>query len=117
MFFIDAAGAFVSIILLALVLPALESFIGMPYRVLYLLAGFAAVLFLFSTFCTIVARTSWRVFLVAIALGNFLYCLVTAAAFFWFRGDLTTLGKTYFTGEIAVIASLAAVEIIYCARR
>lgn len=48
LFLIDAAGAFVSVVLLTLVLPALESYVGMPYRVLYILAAFAVILFLIS---------------------------------------------------------------------
>ena len=117
MFLIDAVGAFVSIILLALILPAIESVIGMPYRVLYLLAMIAAVLFVFSTLCSLFVRDRWRPFLFAVALGNLLYCGITIAAIVWFRGDLTTLGEIYFVGEVVVIASLAMFELNYCVRR
>lgn len=117
MFLIDAVGAFVSIILLALVLPALESVIGMPYRVLYLLAMIAAVLFVFSAFCSLLVRDRWRPFLVAVALSNLLYCVITSAAIVWFRGDLTLFGKFYFVGEVAVIVSLAVFEMLYVGKR
>jgi len=117
MFLIDTMGAFISIVLLALVLPFLESVIGMPYRVLYLLAAFAAPLFLFSTICFFFARERWRILLITVAVGNLLYCFISIAAIFWFKGDLTTIGTAYFVGEVIVIASLAAIELIYSARR
>lgn len=117
MFAIDATGAFVSILLLALLLPTLENFIGMPYRVLYLLAMIAALLFVFSTLCFLLVRDRWRSFLVAVAVGNLLYCVITTAAVIWFRGDLTTFGEVYFVGEIVVIAGLAAFELTYSLRR
>jgi hypothetical protein len=117
MFLIDAAGAFVSIILLALVLPSFESVIGMPYRVLYLLAAFAAPLFVFSSLCWLFARERWRMLLNMVAVGNLLYCLISIAAIFWFKGDLTTLGIVYFVGEVIVISSLASIELIYSASR
>lgn len=116
MFAIDAAGAFVSILLLALVLPTLENFIGMPYRVLYLLAMIAAILFLLSTFFFLTATKRWRPLLLIAALGNLFYCLVTAAAIYWFRGDLTVLGKVYFVAESLVILTLALFEMAYIVR-
>lgn len=117
MFLIDAGGAFISIILLGLVLPSLESVIGMPYRILYLLAALAAPLFIFSSLSWLFARERWRMLLVIVAFGNLLYCAISIAAIVWFKGDLTTLGLAYFAGEIIVIASLAAIELLYAARR
>jgi hypothetical protein len=116
-FLLDAAGAFFSIILLALVLPAIESVIGMPYRVLYMLAGLAGVLLAISTACYIFAGRRWKPLLVAIALGNLAYCLLTAAAIVWFNGDLTTIGKVYFAGEIVIIFSIASFELLYAFRK
>lgn len=117
MFFIDGAGAFASIILLAIVLPSLESAIGMPYRVLYLLAAFAAPLFLFSTFCYLFFPERWKAFLITVAVGNLFYCSISIAAIFWFKGDLTVLGMIYFVAEVIVIAALGAIEILYSIRR
>lgn len=117
MFLIDAVGAFVSVVLLALILPAIESVIGMPYRVLYLLAMIAAILCVFSTFCSMLVRDRWRPFLTVVAIGNLLYCVITGAVIVWFRGDLTLFGEIYFIGEVVVIASLAFFELSYCFRR
>lgn len=116
-FLTDTAGAFVSIILLAVVLPSLESVIGMPYRVLYLLAGFAGILLVTSTAGYLFAGRKWKPLLIAVAVGNLLYCVVTVAAMGWFSGDLTTIGKVYFTCEIAVIVSIAGFELFYAFRK
>jgi hypothetical protein len=117
MFFIDAAGALVSIILLAIVLPPLESVIGMQYRVLYLLAALAAPLFILSTSCYLFFPERWRAFLITVAVGNLFYCFISIAAIFWFKGDLTILGMIYFVAEVTVIAALGTVEILYSIRR
>jgi hypothetical protein len=112
-FLIYAVGAFVSVLLLGLILPAFETVFGMPYRVLYLLACLAGVLFLFSTVCFRFADRRWKPLLVIVALGNISYCLLTAAAIVWFRSDLTNIGLIYFIGEISVILSLAFLELVY----
>ncbi len=116
-FLLDATGALVSIILLAFVLPALQSFIRMPYRVLYLLATLAGMLLATSTACYLFAGRRWKPLLVTVAVGNLAYCLLTAAAFVWFRGDLTILGKAYFAADIAIIFSIAAFELHYVSRK
>ena len=116
-FLLDATGALVSIILLAFVLPALQSFIGMPHRVLYLLAIFAGVLLATSTACYLFAGRKWRPLLVTVAVGNLAYCFLTAASLVWFRGDLTTFGKVYFAVEIAIIISIAVFELRYASRK
>lgn len=116
-FLLDASGALISTILLAVVLPSLESIIGMPYRVLYLLAGLAGMLLAASTFCSIFASRRWKPLLIAVAVGNLFYCVLTAAAIVWFKGDLTTIGKIYFAGELAIIFSIAVGELLYAFRR
>jgi hypothetical protein len=116
-FLMDAVGAMVSVLLLGVILPAFETVFGMPYRVLYLLAGFAGVLFLVSTLCYLFAERRWKPLLVLVASGNLIYCLLTAALLVWFRGDLSTIGLAYFVAEIAVIISLATVELTYAFSR
>ena len=115
-FLIDAVGAFLSILLLAIILPAFESVFGMPYRVLYLLACLAGILFLFSTACFLFAARRWKPFLVIVAVGNIFYCFLTGAAIIWFRSALTNIGLIYFIAEIAVILTLASLEIVYTIR-
>jgi hypothetical protein len=116
-FLIDAVGALISVLLLGVILPAFETIVGMPYRVLYLLAGLAGVLFLLSTICFVFAGRKWKLFLVLVALGNIFYCFLTGAAIVWFQSDLTNIGLVYFIAEIAVILSLASLELVYAFRK
>lgn len=114
---LDAAGAGVSILLLGLILPAFETVFGMPNRILYLLACLAGVLFLFSIVGFLFAAGRWKPFLVIVAVGNNLYCILTVAAIIWFRGNLTNIGMIYFLAEIAIILSIASLELLYTVRK
>lgn len=110
-FLIDGMGALVSAILLGLVLTKLETFFGLPKNVLYVLAGIALLLAVYSisNAFTQPANPSKRLKLIAVA--NLLYCLLTFVLLFIFFPQLTVYDLLYFMGELLIILSLASLEL------
>ena len=84
---IDGIGATLSAFSLGVVLPALEPYVGMPRRVLFVLALVALVYAACSIGSYCLRRNEWRPWLRAISRLNLAYCGVTAALVvaFWTR--------------------------------
>ena len=115
-FLLDAFGAFLTALLLGVILPAFQPFFGMPVTVLYCLAGIAAVFCLYSLGCHFRAGDQWRPLLRAIALANLAYCCLTMGLVVYWWEQLTALGVLYFVGEAGIVLGLAGMELAMVAR-
>jgi hypothetical protein len=110
MFLIDGLGACTSALLLGVVLPAMQRWIGMPTGLLHLLAAIAA-LFAVNALCGYrFAGDHASRWLRVIMLANLLYCLLTGSLVTLYREELTALGTAYFVGEIMIILGLVLAE-------
>ncbi|HKL15550.1 MAG TPA: hypothetical protein VJ915_07930 [Balneolaceae bacterium] len=110
LFLIDAAGAFVTAILLSQVLARYESAFGMPGSVLFVLAGIALVFGVYSVLCHFLVEENTAKFLKVIAAANTMYCILTLGLMMMHASTLTWLGLAYFTGEIIIILMLVRLE-------
>ena len=109
-FLIDGMGALVSAVLLGLVLTRLETFFGLPKNVLYVLAGIALLLAVYSLSNAFMQQINPSRRLKLIAVANLLYCLLTVVLLFIFYPQLTIFDVYYFMGELLIILSLASLE-------
>jgi hypothetical protein len=107
---IDGIGATLSAFSLGVVLPALEPYVGMPRRVLFVLALVALVYAACSIGSYCLRRNEWRPWLRAISRLNLAYCGVTAAPVVAFWTRLMFVGVTYFFLELLLIGTLVVVE-------
>jgi len=111
LFLIDALGAVLSALLLGLVLPLVETFIGVPSQVLYYLAAAALCFAVYSFSCYFLFPKNWSVFMRGIAVINLAYCCVTLGFVIFLHQQITLLGLLYFIGEIIIIVTLAILEL------
>lgn len=109
-FLFDALGALLSALLLGLVLPSLQEYIGMPGSVLYSLAGIACIFLLFSSACYFFVREPWLPFLNIIIGANSVYTIISASLVFFYFQDLTIYGIGYFVLEILVLFGMIGYE-------
>lgn len=109
-FFIDFIGALVSALMLAIVLPYFQSYIGMPTHTLYLLGACAFTFAVFSGSCYFLKPSRWTLALRTIALGNSGYCLASMVFMVIFWPSLTQLGIFYFVSEKFIVLTLVSME-------
>jgi len=109
-FVLDAVGAFLSVLLLGVVLPALYPWLGMPVEVLHWMALWPSVCLLYDVFCLKAADLCKPGWLLGIMVLNTSYCAVTSVLIGVHFEGLTTLGVVYFLAEIPVILGLVAFE-------
>lgn len=116
LFLIDALGAITSAIFLGVVLVKLESYIGMPVNVLYLLAALALLFAVYSLSCYTFTPANWQAYLKLIAWVNLSYCILTLSLVIWNFNALKPLGITYFALEILIIIVLVNIELKHAKR-
>lgn len=87
LFVMDATGALISAVLLGIVLPYFEVYIGMPLLILYVLAGVALALSLYSLGCFLRSSNRWKRYLKGIAVANLIYCAFTAGTVVYFLSN------------------------------
>ena len=109
-FLLDSAGAALSVVLLGVVLPAVQTSIGMPGAVLDALALWATACLVYSFICWRFQDLSDARWLMGIMVANVFYTLLTLALVFVHRNALTTLGLLYFIAELPVIWGLVLFE-------
>jgi hypothetical protein len=107
---IDGIGAILSAFFLGVVTTTLEPYVGMPRRVLFVLALVALAYGAYSIGGYCLRRSEWRSWLRAISGLNLAYCGATAALVVAFWARLTFIGVTYFLLEILLIGFLVVVE-------
>ena len=110
LFIVDAAGAFITIILL-FILYHKQEFIGMPRKAISLFIDIAGVFFLYSIITYFMNPSKWKDYLRIIAVFNVLYCFITIYYIFLNSQTLRLLGWLYFIGEILIILTLSIVEL------
>ncbi len=110
-FLFDGFGAIVSAMMVGVVLVILNEFIGMPVRVLYLMAGLAASYAIYSLSCYFFFPENWRSFMKGIAGLNLLYCLVSIFFVVSHFESLTQLGVAYFVVEKIILILIVRLEV------
>lgn len=109
-FLVDALGAMISV--LSLSIPYfLTPLFGMPKSTLALFMLIAALYATYSGTLYLTKPKKWKPFLSLIAVLNILYCLFTAYHLFKNTNSITIVGYFYFVGEIAIITTLAILEL------
>lgn len=111
LFLVDSIGAFVSAILLFVILSFFEQEFGLPKKTLYLFFGIACIFTIYSIYCFYYIDKQWRLFLRIIAIFNLLYCLLTVLFLVVFFNSVTTVGYLYFFLEIIIVSCLAYIEL------
>jgi hypothetical protein len=109
-FLIDGFGALVSVIILAVLLPAYQALIGMPAHILYLLSLAPAAYFIYDAYCFFRVDHRNPKWLRTIILANSLYCCTTALLVVGYFSEMTIWGVTYFIGELCVILGLVVYQ-------
>lgn len=109
-FLFDGAGAILSVLLLGVILPAVQPWIGMPLQILYVLAAIPVVYAVYSFICYRWANHQNPIWLKVIMGGNALYCVVTLSLVGAYWSEMTRWGVLYFALESLVLLALVAFE-------
>ena len=109
-FMIDALGAALSVLIMSVILPALQSWHGMPTYGLVACGLWAAASFVYSSSCVAWADLTQPRWLRGIMIGNTAYCGLTLCLIVSHLHTLTVLGTLYFLAEIPVILGLVMWE-------
>lgn len=110
MFLTDSAGALLSTIFLFIIAKVFSGF-GMPPTSVYILAGIAFMLYLYSLVCFFFMVERWKPYLALTIAGNILYSVLTIALMVHFSQQLQPLGWAYFVLELVVLYFLVYLEI------
>ncbi len=110
-FLFDALGALLTCTLIGGLLATYQSYIGLPFTWLYILASIAAVFTIYSSCCALFIQKKWSPFLKIIITGNTLYTCLTIALIIIYRQEIKSLGFAYFIGEIFVLAGVIWIEL------
>jgi hypothetical protein len=108
----DAMGALVTSVLVGVILPHFENYIGLSTQVLYFLGGIAFIFFLYSGLSFSFAKTQYHRYLRVIAYANLAYCIVTWLLIFSQWPMVTLLGIGYFVVETLVVLLLVRIELV-----
>ena len=111
-FLLDGFGAFLSAILLAIVIAPNENIFGVPLTTANRLAIPAICFTIYSLGCYTLNPKSWPTYLLIIAIANLLYCCLTIYILFSQSSSTTLLGKAYFIIEIVTILCVVAIELL-----
>lgn len=110
-FLIDGIGAFVSALLLFILLIFFQEETGIPVAVLKILIVVAVCYFCFSMFCYfVIQKTLARRMLKVLIVLNFLYCAASLAVVLFFWNELAVPGKIYLLLEVLVLLFLIHFE-------
>ena len=105
-FWIDAGGAVLSILLLLVILPAIQPYMGMPIHVLYTLSLCPILCLLYDGYCLRFADLRNPIWLIGIMTMNTLYCVLSLILLVQHYSELTPFGIFYFISEQRVILGL-----------
>ena len=95
---------------MGLILPALQSWLGMPLYAMYACGVWATVCFIYSGSCLVRADLTKPQWLRGIMMMNTAYCGFTLILIGSHLHSLTNLGLVYFLAEIPVILGLVLWE-------
>lgn len=111
LFLVDGAGALFSAFCIGFILTHWQAYIGLPYEVLYFLAGFPLGFALFDIYSYYRPSSKLSLHLKLIGSCNFLYCALSLGFLLYFYDDLGLWAWCYFLGEIALVSLLSLLEI------
>jgi hypothetical protein len=115
-FLIDSIGAFLTALLLFVILKNLTYYFGMPTTNITLLSSLAACFCLYSAICFLFLKGKWKLFIKIISFANLLYCLLTLGFLFVNYNQITSLDLTYFLLEIVIICTIVYIELTVWSR-
>lgn len=110
LFFVDAAGALLTAVLLMLLVSNMYNVLGVPPSVSKGLAIVAFFIFVYSISCYFLLQKAWSIFLTVLTCINLLYCVLTLVLICLHK-DITPLGIAYFTIELLIIFLLVYIEL------
>jgi hypothetical protein len=96
--------------MLGLVLRTALPVTGMPAQTLARLAVLPVAFLAYDLFCLRTGRADIPIALAPIAGLNAMYCMLSIACMVVSAAELTAVGWAYFGGEIAIVATLSAVQ-------
>ena len=105
-FWIDAGGALLSTLLLLVLLPTIQPYLGMPIHVLYTLSLCPILCLLYDGYCLRFADLCNPNWLIGIMTMNTLYCVLSLILLVQHFSELTPFGIFYFILEQPVILGL-----------
>lgn len=111
LFLLDGGGALLSALLLGLVLPSIQPLIGMPVKVLYLLAALPVGFAVYDILCYLRQDLRPAPWLRGIAFANLGYCVLSIGMLVHHFPQLTALGVAYFVGECVIVVAIAYLEL------
>lgn len=111
LFLIDSIGAFLTALLLFVILKNLTYYFGMPKTNITLLFSIAACFCLYSAICFLFLKGKWKLFIKIISFANLLYSLLTLGFLFANYNQITNLDLTYFLLEIVIISAIVYIEL------
>lgn len=111
LFLLDGSGAALTTCSLFFVVRNYNDYFGMPANMLTYLAAVGLVYCAYSMSCYFLLNGHWTFYLRIIAIGNFLYCVLTMTFLYACCDSLTRMGLAYFLGEMLIIAVLAYLEL------
>lgn len=111
LFLMDSIGAFLTALILFLLLRNLSEYFGMPKAAVTLLSAIAACFCFYSAACFLLLKEKWPLYIRIISFANLLYCVLTFALLFIYYHQLTVLGLFYFLAEIVIISLLVYIEL------
>jgi len=109
-FLVDSLGALLTAFLTGVILVQLESIIGMPSGILYILATIAFGFAVYSFLCFLFLPKKWSLFLKTIAIANALYCFVALFLAIYLHPQVSNLGLLYFLLECFVVGIIVNLE-------
>lgn len=107
---IDILGALTTTFLLFLVVKNFNHFFGVDLFEINILAIIALSICWFGIVCWFANRKFWKPLFYTLAIFNLLYCLITVLVLYS-STNLTIYGILYFSSELAIILTLAFIEI------
>lgn len=109
-FLVDGLGAFLTALILYVIMDRYNEYFGIPQTTLTCLCVIALVFSLYSITCFFILKDKWQPFLKAIITANLLYCCLTAGLVLYSYSSITVLGITYFSVEMMIILGLVFIE-------
>ncbi len=111
LFLIDGIGAIVSAVMLGIILVYLESWFGIPKKVLYVLAFFPCLFAAFDFLVYRYTKSKLSRYLIIIAYANLGYVGLSLSLAWYHLPKLTGLGWIYITCEVSIILLMVYIEL------
>jgi hypothetical protein len=109
-FLFDGIGAFISALMLGVVLVRFSEIIGLDVSTLILLASFPCIFALYDFLCYFFVNKSYSRFIIIIAISNLLYCVLSIGLAFYHVETITLIGWTYIIIEVIIVLVISIME-------